>query len=90
MKFFVTLQLADVVTTLVFLSMGLAETNPLAEHFMNWFGPVPGLLILKGLAISIALLCRLAASPRFFRRVNAVYAIVVAMNLLTIVTAKRA
>ena len=90
MKFFVTLQFADIVTTLIFLSMGLAETNPLAEHFMTWFGPLPGLLILKGLAISIALLCRLAASPRFFRRINVVYAVVVAMNLITIFTAKRA
>ena len=87
-RVFFALQLADVVTTLLFLSMGIAETNPLASHLMERLGPVPGLLLLKMAAISIAVLCRVTAHPTFLRRINWVYVVMVMLNVLTIIHAR--
>ena len=89
MKFFLGLQVADAITTLIFLSMGQAESNPIVSYLIEVFGPVWGVLLLKGLALGVALLCRLAASPKFFRRINMVYVAIVTMNVLTILTAHR-
>jgi hypothetical protein len=89
MKLFVGLQLADAVTTMIFLSMGLAESNPLVSALIGQFGALGGVLLIKGFALAIACLCRLAARPSFFRRLNIVYAAIVGMNLLTIFTAHR-
>jgi hypothetical protein len=90
MRTFMGLQIADVVTTLIFLSMGIAESNPLAGYLMGNFGSLPGLLILKGGAVGIALLCNRVASPRFIRRINYVYMAIVVTNILTIVHGVRA
>ncbi len=89
MKFFLCLQAADAVTTLIFLSMGLAESNPIASRLMEAFGPLGGLLVLKTFAMAVAFLCRLAAKPSFFRRINMVYVVIVSLNLLTILAANR-
>jgi hypothetical protein len=89
MRMFLSLQLADIATTLVFLSMGIAETNPLASYLMDHLGAFPGLMILKGAAVSIALLCNFAAHPTFVRRVNFAYMAVVGTNILTIVHGTR-
>jgi hypothetical protein len=85
---FYALQFGDVITTLLFVSRGIAETNPLASYLMEHFGPLVGLLILKAAAISIALCCRVTAHPRFMRGINAFYGIIVVVNILTICTVK--
>ena len=85
---FFALQIGDILTTLLFVSRGIAETNPLAGYFMEHFGPLAGLLILKGAAISIALFCKVTTHPRFMRGINALYAMIVVVNILTIWTVK--
>jgi hypothetical protein len=87
---FYALQIGDVLTTLLFMSRGIAETNPLADYLMHHFGTAIGLLILKGAAVSVAMLCNMAARPKFMRRINAVYVVIILMNVLTICTVKSA
>jgi len=70
------------------MSMGIAETNPLASHLMEQFGPVPGLLLMKLSAIVIAVLLRATAHPTFLRWINVLYIIVVLLNVLTIFHAR--
>src|SRR5258708_34831350 len=38
MRLFFTLQIADVLTTLIFRSLGQAESNPLVGYLMDHFG----------------------------------------------------
>ncbi|MDQ2051443.1 DUF5658 family protein [Natronolimnohabitans sp. A-GB9] len=47
----------DVVTTFVGLHLGLAESNPVARSAIDGYG-LAGMLVLKGLAIGVGLLCR--------------------------------
>ncbi|RQG97310.1 DUF5658 family protein [Natrarchaeobius chitinivorans] len=47
----------DVVTTFVGLHLGLAESNPIARSAIEGYG-LAGMLVLKGLAVGIALACR--------------------------------
>ncbi len=89
-RVFCGLQLADVFSTLIFLSLGIAESNPLASYFMELFGPLLGLVILKSLAIGIALACNCAAHPKFLRGINWAYGAIVTLNLLTIIHSGRA
>jgi hypothetical protein len=86
---FFVLQLGDIVTTLLFVSKGIAETNPIASYLMQHCGPLIGLLILKGAAISIALLCKVTTHPKFMRGINLLYTLIVIVNVLTIWTVKR-
>ena len=89
MRTFLTLQAADVASTLVFLSLGMAESNPVAGLFMGLFGPLGGLILLKLVALSIALWCGLPSHPVFLKRINGFYAVVIMMNYLTICNAMR-
>jgi len=71
---------------MIFLSMGLAETNPLTSLFIEHLGPFGGLMVLKAVAIGTALSCKMSAHPVFVRRINIFYVAVVMMNVLTICT----
>ena len=89
MYVFFGLQAADLTSTLIFRSMGVAETNPMAAFLMDHFGSVSGLLILKCAAIAIGLSCDIESHPIFLRRINAVYCVIIAINYLTICNALR-
>ena len=82
------LQLGDFLTTMLFMSRHIAETNPLASYLMEHCGTLAGLLILKGAAIMIGLLCNTAAHPKFMWRIDAIYALFVSINILTLCTVK--
>ena len=49
--------IGDVATTFVGLHLGLAESNPVARTAIEGYG-VPGILVLKGVAVGIGLVCR--------------------------------
>lgn len=55
--FVVLALIADIVTTFVGLQLGLTESNPIARTAIEGYGVV-GMLVLKGVAIGIGLLCR--------------------------------
>ncbi|RQG90023.1 hypothetical protein EA462_08435 [Natrarchaeobius halalkaliphilus] len=63
---FVALSLVgDIVTTFVGLHLGLAESNPVARGAIEGYGLV-GMIVLKGLAVGVALFCR-SLLPREYR-----------------------
>jgi hypothetical protein len=89
MYLFCALQAADVLTTIVFRAMGVAESNPVAGFLMDRFGNLSGLLILKSAAIAIGLTCDITSHPIFVRRINAIYCVIIVINYLTICNALR-
>jgi len=87
---FFALQAADLLSTLIFRSMGVAETNPIAAYLMEHFGVFTGLLVLKSAAIAVGMGCNIGAHPTFLRRINMAYCAIIALNYLTICNALRA
>jgi len=87
MKVLLGLQIADIATTLIFRSMGIAESNPLVDGLMEHFGTLGGLILAKAVAITIALTVGIASRPTFVRRINAVYGVFITLNTLTILNA---
>jgi len=83
---FVGLQIADAVTTLLFLRHGVDEANPLIRLAMAMFGqPALGLAIAKALGIGVALVAWRTGRCGLLRKINLLFAACVAWNLLTIV-----
>ncbi len=82
---FFGLQVCDVATTLVFLSRGVAEANPLIAAVMAWVAS-PG-LALALIKIGACLLGGYAwksRRTRLLRRANLFFAVCVAWNLLVL------
>ena len=83
---FVYLQLLDILTTLAFLMQGVAEANP----FVRWAltqgeNPVQSLIMVKVVAIALAIYCVVRARHRVLRLANIFFALVVAYNLVVII-----
>jgi hypothetical protein len=78
--FFVFLQVLDVATTLIVLSMGGSENNPLVAHVMA-LGPVRGLVVTKTLVIAIAAAGALFKMDRGIRRATVAFCAIVAWNI---------
>ena len=82
---FLGLQIADAVTTLVFLQHGVNEANPLIRVALALFGqPALGLVIAKALGIGVALVAWRTGRRGMLRKINLLFAACVAWNLLTI------
>ena len=81
---FTLLQAYDVLTTLIFLNMGVQEGNPLIQFIMNLTGTVSGLLVPKIVSLALAdyALHRKLVRPMFVG--CCIYFAVVAWNLLAI------
>jgi hypothetical protein len=82
------LQLLDVLTTVAFLVVGVEEGNPLVRLAM-FLAPSPlwGLAMIKGLAIGLAVYCVRVGKARLLSRINLLFAIVVAWNLVAVIIA---
>jgi len=70
-------------TTVIALSLGGAENNPLVAHFLS-VGPMGGLLISKAVVISIAVLGAFFKKDQGIRKANLVFCAIVAWNLSVI------
>jgi len=57
----------DIVTTFVGLHLGLSESNPIARSVIHSYGVV-GMLVLKGLAVGVGLVCR-PLLPKAYRAI---------------------
>ena len=85
---FCYLQLLDLLSTLAFLAGGVTEGNPLVRWAMEALqSPIGGLVLAKGLALGLGLLCWFRQRNALLNRINAVYAAVVIWNLVAIVFA---
>jgi hypothetical protein len=85
---FVVLQCLDLLTTLVFMHQGTAEGNPLLLWILpHATAPWIGLVIVKALAILIALYCYRNGRIKALRLANTGYSLMVGWNLTAIAAA---
>jgi hypothetical protein len=85
---FLTLQLFDAGTTLVFLARGVAEGNPLIGAMLR-LSPHPAfaLVAVKAAAFALALLAWKGRRTALLRRANVFFAVCVVWNLAAIAAA---
>jgi hypothetical protein len=80
------LQLLDLLTTIAFLLHGITEGNPMVRLAMNAApNPVWGLLAVKLIALLLGLYCWKRAKFQLLGRVNVLFAILVAWNLVALI-----
>lgn len=80
------LQMLDLLTTVAFLLHGVQEANPLVRLVLrNSSHPLGGLLLLKVLALGLGVYCWRCGRQRLLMRINILFAIVVAWNLIALI-----
>lgn len=80
------LQVLDFLTTVAFLLTGVKEGNPLVRLAMN-FTPsaVLGLMLVKVAAVLLGVYCWRMGRQRTLVRINVVFALVIAWNLVALI-----
>ena len=77
------LQMLDLLTTVAFLLHGIQEANPLVRLALRYSShPWGGLLLVKMLALGLGIYCWRCGRQRLLTRINFLFAVVVAWNLL--------
>ena len=80
------LQMLDLLTTLAFLLHGVQEGNPLVRLALRYSSnPLGGLLLVKMLALSLGFYCWRCGRQKLLTRINILFAIVVAWNLVALI-----
>ena len=76
----------DFMTTLAFLLNGVGEANPVVRFALQYSpNPVGGLLVVKLVALALGVYCWRAGRQRLLFRINILFAILVAWNLLALI-----
>jgi hypothetical protein len=82
------LQILDFMTTVAFLLNGIHEGNPLVRVALRYAPhPLGGLLAVKLAAIALGIYCWRAGRNRLLTRINILFALVVAWNLVALILA---
>ena len=82
------LQFLDFMTTIAFLMHGIREGNPLVRVAIQYAPhPLGGLLAVKIAAIALGLYCWRAGRERLLSRMNVLFALVVAWNVVALIVA---
>ena len=82
------LQVLDLLTTMIFLSAGIQEGNPLVNvAFRSTGNPLQALVLVKAVAFAIALYCWRAGRYSILVRANWFFAAIVAWNVLSLAIA---
>jgi hypothetical protein len=85
LSLFILIQCLDILTTLIFLSKGINEANPLVSWALsNARSPWVGLVVAKLFAALIGQYCYRSGRLTLLRRANVGYSIVVVWNLIAI------
>jgi len=80
------LQTLDFLTTLAFMLHGVQEGNPLVRMAMSFTpNPVSALLFVKVAAILLGIYCWRLRRARVLMRMNILFALVVAWNLVALI-----
>lgn len=82
---FLALQALDVLTTMIGLRLGAAESSAFVNRLLH-YGPLTGLLISKGISIVLVAAVVAFGRGRLMRILNPWYALVVTWNLIIIFT----
>jgi hypothetical protein len=83
LQLFLYLQVLDFLTTMVGLKYGLGEASPFIRSLMH-LGPAAAVILSKGVAVALALLCIRINKAHLIRRANIWYAALVVWNLALI------
>ena len=76
----------DLLTTMAFLLHGVQEANPLVRLALRYSShPWGGLLLVKALALGLGVYCWRCGRERLLTRINILFAIVVAWNLVALI-----
>ena len=76
------LQVLDFLTTIAFMMNGVREGNPLVKMAIKYSpSPIGGLLAVKIAAVMLGLYCWKQGRERLLKRMNGMFAIVVAWNV---------
>jgi len=80
------LQILDFLTTIAFLVNGVKEANPLVRYALA-AGPSPisGLIAVKIAAVLLGLYCWRMGRQRLLGRINILFAMLVAWNLIALI-----
>jgi len=79
------LQLLDVLSTILFLSHGVAEANPLVKWSIGvTHGNLPGLLAIKSFACLFAVVAVQSGRTRVVVRMNRFFTVLVGWNLFAL------
>ena len=80
------LQMLDLLTTLAFMLHGIQEGNPLVRFALRYSShPLGGLLAVKVMALGLGFYCWRCGREKLLTRINILFAIVVAWNLLALI-----
>jgi hypothetical protein len=80
------LQMLDFMTTLAFLLNGVGEANPVVRFALQYSpNPLGGLLVVKLVALALGVYCWRAGRQRLLVRINILFAILVAWNLVALI-----
>lgn len=79
---FVVLQVADIVSTLVFLAIGVQEANPAVRVLLHVFTPLVSLALVKAFGIGFGIAWyRLGRS---FTKINILFSLLILWNVIAI------
>ena len=80
------LQLLDLLTTIAFLMHGIEEANPVVRLVLRFSSdPIAALASVKLAAFMLGVYCWHAGRSRLLARINVLFAIVVAWNLMMLI-----
>jgi hypothetical protein len=80
------LQMLDLLTTVAFLLHGVQEANPVVRLALRYSShPWGGLLLIKMLALALGFYCWRCGRERLLTRINILFAIVLAWNLVSLI-----
>ena len=80
------LQVLDFLTTIAFMVNGVKEANPLVRLALNLgHNPIGSLIGVKVLAVMLGFYCWRMGRERLLSRINAMFALVIAWNLIALI-----
>jgi hypothetical protein len=78
----------DFMTTVAFLLHGIREGNPLVRFALNYAPhPMTGLIVVKVAALGLGIYCWRCGRNRLLSRINLLFALVVAWNMVALIVA---
>ena len=83
------LQMLDLLTTVAFMLHGVHEANPVVRFALQSSShPLGGLLAVKIMALGLGIYCWRCGRDRLLTRINVLFAIVVAWNLVALIVGR--
>lgn len=80
------LQVLDFLTTIAFMLNGVKEGNPIVRFALKICpSPISGLIMVKVLAVVLGIYCWRMGRQRLLTRINVIFAMVVAWNLIALI-----